>query len=166
MRDLKNNISGILVLSVLAFILNSCSTPCTQLTENRSIKLGFFQIKANNIVDTTVKKVYIYIRKDTMFYKGIDPASKVSLELDQNSDTSIFYFKTDSSKSNTIDTLIFTYQKQIQLISSECGFNTVFTSLNLENYSRHIIDTIIKVTADVNSDVSVNYKLILRAKHR
>jgi hypothetical protein len=167
MRDLRNIIFSIFILSVLSLLLFSCSNVCTyQMTENRSVKLGFFQIKASKILDTTVKNVFIYIRNDTMFYKGKDPASKVSLELDQNNDSSVFYFKTDSLKSKVIDTLIFTYQTQLQLISSECGFNTVYSSLNFKHCTYNIIDSVIRVTTDVNSDVNINYKLILRAKHK
>ena len=136
------------------------------MTENRSVKLGFFQKKANGIVDTTVSKLSIFIINDTSFYHDTI-ASKVSLELDMHHDTSVFFLKTDSiPASKIIDTLFFTYNTQLQLISSECGFNKVFTNLDLVTYTTNIIDTIQKVTTDVNSDVDINYKIIFRAKHK
>jgi len=135
------------------------------MTENRSVKLGFFQKKANDIVDTSVSKLFIYIKNDTFYHDTT--ASKVSLELDMHHDTSVFFLKTDSiPTSKIIDTLIFTYNTQLQLISSECGFNKVFTSLNFMHPTKNIIDSVIPVTPDVNSDVDINYKLIFRAKHK
>jgi len=99
-----------------------------------------------------------------MLYNGQQPAQVVSLELNQNSDTSVFYFKTDSFKSKTVDTLIFSYHRDIELVSSDCGFNSVYNSLKFEKYTRNIIDTVITVVTDVNSDVPLNYKLLLKVK--
>ena len=153
---------------IFAFLHYSCENTCTsQMTANREIKLGFVKRTSTAIVDSTVGKVYVYAMKasDTIkFYWGVQ-AAKVGLELDQNNDSSVFYFKTDSLRSaKFIDTLIFTYHREIQLISSECGFNTIFSLLNLKKYTNHIIDTVYTIVTDVNSDVDKNYKIALKTR--
>jgi hypothetical protein len=165
MYNLKNIITAVFITLITGIVNYSCSNTCTSpVTEARTVKLGFYKVKNKSIVDTTIKNVFISIRYDTMLYNGKEPAQIVSLELDQNNDSSVFYFKTDSINSITTDTLIFGYKHDIQLISSDCGFNSVFSALQFKKYTRNIIDTVIAVTTDVNSDVRTNYKLILKVK--
>jgi hypothetical protein len=155
---------------VLIFLINlclfsSCTNTCnSEPTANRKVKLGFYKIKGKSLVDTTIDTVFVYNKMDTFFYNA-QSVSKINLELDQNHDTSIFYFKTDSITSGITDTLTFTYNRRIQFISSECGFNTIFTSLKLDsNYTTNIIDTILFVSQDIGADIEVNYKMILKVK--
>ncbi len=165
MRVIKKIIIGLLFIVFIVLFFSSCTDTCTsQMTANREIKLAFEYRNGSTFVDTTLSHVFISIRHDTMLYTN-ETASTVSLELNLNSDTSVFYFKTDSIiTSKIIDTLTFTYHRDIQLISSECGFNAVFTNLQLEpNYTHNIIDSIILVVADINSNVTINYNVVIKS---
>jgi hypothetical protein len=165
MRGYINILIISIISSITIYLLSTCTNTCnSEPTEGRKVRLGFFKTKGNDIVDTTINSVFVYNRIDSFFYNA-QKTSQINLELDQNNDSSIFYFKTDSVDSYTIDTLTFSYKRKIQLISSECGFNTIFDSLKLKNnYTRNIIDTIILVKPDINAEVKINYKIILKLK--
>jgi hypothetical protein len=164
MKSIKTTLFFLLVSAFLFIAVYSCSNTCTsQLTENRKVKLGFFQLKSGKIIDSTVTSITVYNTNDTFFYLN-QKTKESGLELDQQHDTSTFYLKTDSSTSVKTDTLIFSYKREIQLISSECGYNTVYTDLNFIKYTTNIIDTVYTISETVSSDVLLNYKLVLKGR--
>jgi hypothetical protein len=161
MRVLKL-ITYVSILIITLSSVTSCNEGCSsQLTPNRQVKVTFGKKTGLNIYsDSTIGKVYIF-GNDKPFYNDL-PASKVSLELNPNSDSTMFLLKTDSLSSVVIDSLIFSYKTELVLLSSECGFNTSFNDFKLKKYTKHRIDTVIIQTEDINSEVTSNYRVIMK----
>lgn len=156
---MKPNLIPLFIALCFGFLIISCksSTDC-QLTENRTVKMVFTEIFNKSLIDSTVDEIYIKNLNDTVFYNW-QLGSKVSLPLSQLADTSLFIISTDSIN---YDTIIFHYHRNLTMVSSDCGFNTAFSSLQLKKYTLLKIDTIITLQTAVSADVDQNYKIVLK----
>jgi hypothetical protein len=132
------------------------------LTANREVKIVFGKrIGTSSFFgdSASIAKVYVTaIGTDSIFYDSL-AASKISLSLSQLADSSIFILQTDSISK---DTVTFKYHRELQMVSSECGFNTAYSSLTISKYTTNRIDTIIVLSKVVSSDVDKNFKLVMK----
>jgi hypothetical protein len=150
---------SILILTI-SCLLQSCSdfSDCG-LTANREIKIVFGTRTHKIVADSSIASVYVRaIGTDSIFYDSLT-ASKISLPLSQLADSSIFILQTDSVSNDTIK---FKYHRELQMVSSDCGFNTTYSSLVLSKYTTHRIDTVLIFSSTVSSDVSKNYEIVLK----
>jgi hypothetical protein len=159
------HLSFLILALLLCCIILACNniTDCGLIT-NREVKIVFGK-RSNKIISdsTTVPVVYVSaIGTNSIFYDSL-PASKIGLPLSQLADSSIFILKTDSISN---DTIIFKYHRELQMVSSDCGFNTTYTSLAKPIFTTHRIDTIITITNIVSSDIDKNFKIVLRPLHK
>ncbi len=155
-----------LIYSVLSFvivILSSCNTCTEQMTAERSVKINF-QTLAHT--DSTLYnlsiKIYNQLKGDSLIIYNNLAALKISLPLNQNSNSTKFYLYTDSTSRH--DSIIFFVKHDLELISPDCGFNTNFTLTDSIYYSHVRIDTILTrslaITADLNT---LNYTIVFKA---
>jgi len=159
--DLKH-LKFLVFTLLLCIIFQSCSniTDCG-LIANREVKVVFGK-RTNKIISdsTSIPVIYVSaIGTDSIFYDSSLSASKISLPLSQLADSSIFIFKTDSISKDTIK---FKYHRELQMVSSDCGFNMAYSSLAKPIFTTHRIDTIITISNIVSSDIDKNFKIVLR----
>jgi hypothetical protein len=151
---------SVLLLTIFCFFQSCSDFSDCGLTANREIKITFGELSNKVVIDSSVNKVLVWaIGTDSVFYKGVT-ASQISLPLSQLADSSIFILQTDSISKDTIK---FKYHRELQMVSSDCGFNTAYSSLALsKNYTTHKIDTILTFSTTVSSDVNINYEILLK----
>jgi hypothetical protein len=120
------------LLFIIFILVLSCSNEdiCDQ--ENHFPLVARFKTVQENLeYDTIVNGVSLYgIRAglpDSLLYDSIS-LSRIELPLDPNGNQCSFVLETGNQK----DTIDFTYQTEVRLISYGCGFGTFFT---LENPS-------------------------------
>ena len=150
---------------MFALIVSSCTTCNEQMTSDRTVKLKFAKVSGKTFADSTIGKleiIYFNASKTDSNYFGV---LKFSLPLDEGHDSSAFVIYTDSlknSKTPHIDTLIFYYKTDLELISSDCGFNVRFTNLILKPTHYHI-DTVLNKSNALSSDLNtLNFTIVLK----
>jgi hypothetical protein len=152
------------ILFFILIVITSCDdTADCGYEANRKVKLAFATQNKDKktYADTTVSKLTIYKSNNKSLYDSAS-ASQVGLPLSQLSDSSEFIFKFDSIAQ---DTLIFISERKLEMISSNCGFNTRF-SIDTVIYTKHNISeiTIVEKNIDKDLDMGRNCKVILKKR--
>jgi hypothetical protein len=157
------NIKLFLFLSFFISIISSCDdTADCNYNANRKVKLAFAKKTKGVISDTTNNsklKITSSVGKtiyDTAY------VSQIGLPLNQVNDSSMFYLKFDSI---AIDTITFISIRKLEMISSNCGFNTRFTIDTILFTKNNIIDIIIvESKIDKDLDMGRNCRLVLKPR--
>jgi hypothetical protein len=150
---------------------------CSQATEP-IISIGFYSQKNGEIEDTllfdlTAKGIN---RPDTLPdslpYKNVKNIKNIKLPLAPDKDQCSFILDFDSVPEiirgtdtttvyhSFIDTIHFSYSRQLKLLSPECGF-TMDLNLKLPIYSRNAIDSIVVVQPNIQAGNEENVKIFL-----
>jgi hypothetical protein len=128
---------------------------------NRKVKLAFASKSGSKYNDTTIVGLVVTTSKVKVLYDTVS-ANQVGLQLSQVNDSSTFYFSFDSIPS---DTLIFISTRKLQMISSNCGFNTRFTIDSILYTTHNITDIqIVERNIDKDLDMGRNCRVIIRKK--
>lgn len=164
MVNVRELLIAILQMSFIIFI-SSCDdiNTCGELYSDRKLKIAFAQKSKSLIIDSIPSGLSFYslLNGDTSYIFYDDTVSaRLTFPLSQLSDTSEFVLKINK----LTDTLLFIASRKIELISSDCGFNTKFTLQKLYYTNNTTIDTMILIESDVNKDVDKNFKLVLKQK--
>ena len=127
--------------------------PCLQPTS-----VSMRVVAKRPITDTTVTDSLlphpIWLRIDTSL--GIlypKKTGQFSLLLSPLADSCSYALVPDSAAINSRDTLTFVYDRRLQFLSNACGFS-YFYSLQRVRTSRHNIDSVKIINADVNLNAS------------
>ncbi len=145
---------------LICSIIQSCSTisDCG-LTANREVKIAFEKKTGTVISDSSIAFIYVRaIGTDSIFYDSL-PASNISLQLSQLVDSSVYILQTDSVSKDTIK---FKYHRELQMVSSDCGFNTSYSSLVISKYTTNRIDTILTLSTIISSDIDKNFEIVMK----
>ena len=159
---MKKYIPYLSLLLVVAIIFASCEdTSNCNATRNRSVRVFF--MKYNNkkvLIDTTLQ--YINVIGNNNKYYTANNTSNASFYLNVFSDTTIYYIKADSSITYAIaDTIRIFVSKELEMVSSACGFNYAYTILS-GRYTSYLIDTVIVKDKKVNVDIEKNLTIVLK----
>jgi hypothetical protein len=133
-----------------ALFLFSCSNDVTLCESSTSavLGLGFYQMQDGFAVDTLVPAAIIMgMGNPDSLYNEVSTSS-VILPLNQNSDTSSFYVKPDSTGIG--DTLSVVYTRKLHLVSPACGFVTYFHIDTLFT-TYHNIDSLSLESPNINT---------------
>jgi hypothetical protein len=166
MKNLKLKIYFLII--IFFSVLSSCedASDCNY-EANRKVKLAFstYNEVKKLYSDTTVSSLDINCSNDTILYSNAS-ASSVGLPLSQLSDTSIFYFVFDSIATDK-DTVTFISSRKLEMISSNCGFNTRF-AIDSVIYSKNNISEIQIVEKNIDKDLDMgrNCRLVLKKKKK
>jgi hypothetical protein len=146
---MNHKLSNLITLLVI-FTLFSCMSEeyCTKDLQ-AEMNIGFYSLEENDAaVSFSILNVYGY-QNDSLINADTTSVSKINLPLSNSSDTSTFIFtwtvvdysQTDSTGFIT-DTLNIYYSRELNFVSTACGFMYNYR-LNNFNYTNHIIDSII-----------------------
>ena len=145
----------------VAFLSCSDSSDCRYL-ENRKVKM-FFVKNNKTYSDTTISKFSVIIPALSKNFYDTISSNTLNLSLSQNSDTSIFIFKIKNTKDTLYvsDTLVFFSTRKLEMISSDCGFNTRFVVDSLL-YTDNNILSIQKLEGNIDKEVLKNFRIIMK----
>lgn len=156
MKHFKLVLFSFLFISIFFLVACDDTSDCRYL-ENRKVKLNFAK---NNkaLTDTTIKflSVYVPAMNNKELYDSIS-SETLNLSLSQNSDTSVFIVKIKK----IYDTLIFISTRRLEMISSECGFNTRFYVDSLA-YTKNNIVRIDQLDANIDKEILKNYVIVVK----
>ena len=125
--------------------------------DNREVKVSFGKKSGKVYADSTVSILSVYTYPNGMVLYDSASGNTMSLSLSQNSDTSVFVVKLDT----IADTLAFKYTRNLEMTSSECGFNTSFV-IDSIFYTKHNIETVQVFDNKIDKDISKNFRIILK----
>jgi hypothetical protein len=107
----------------------------------------FFDCDSNLVIDTIFNEDTMII--DTTMV--LDPGScRIATSQDDHDST---------LRKWVSDTLIFSHSKKLKLVSHECGFTYQFDSLEIEQYSTNIIDSVKIIDSIVTTDYHENIRI-------
>lgn len=143
--------------SILFVCLVACddSSDCRYL-ENRKVKMAFGKISAKKIADTTVSNITIEVPATKVKLYDSASANQVGLNLSQDADSSLYIMRIG----NKTDTILCYYTRHLEMVSSECGFNTRF-KVDSVLHTRNNINFIVELDGLVDKDVDKNYRIVL-----
>lgn len=147
-------------ICISALLLSSCddSADCNY-EANRKVKLAFSKKNAKGISDTTIADTLIVKSSIGKVIYDTSYVGQIGLPLSQANDTSVFYLNFDKK---FFDTLTFISNRKIEMVSSNCGFNTRFT-IDTLIYTTNKISSIIIVEKNIDKDLDMgrNCKVII-----
>lgn len=154
----KPDISGATIQRILLFmlvggLLTSCAgDDACKLTRDVYLHITFRTPVPKTLHDTTLQNLTVYgwANEDSLLYDSAS-VSKIKLPLDPSADSAIFMMKSGPRT----DTLRFRYQRQLHLISYECGF-VVFYQLNEVTRFGNFADSFHIINPSVNTDDATN----------
>lgn len=152
-------------LGISALLQTSCTdTIDCKYTANRSVKVNFTQLNTRNtLVDTTVSSFSVVTASGVLLYDSVS-ARQIQLPLSQLSDTSLYYFYFDSI---AIDTFRIFVQRNIEMISPECGFNTRFTIDSAQCTANNILRIVVVDKAvGENATTDRNINLVVKKRNQ
>lgn len=149
------------LICVFTCILSSCddSSDCNY-EANRKVKLAFAKQNEKGITDTTIADTLIVTSSIGKIIYDTSFVGQIGLPLSQVNDTSVFYINFDNKY---CDTLSLISNRKIEMISSNCGFNTRFT-IDTILYTTNKIISIIIVEKNIDKDLDMgrNCKVIVK----
>lgn len=138
--QLLRRIAGTLLLAVM---LAGCDPEesCVSLTTN-DLQLGFFVVNKKGVAEPapfTFDEIDV-LRSDNNFFVDNQAGSgSANLALDPDSDSTTFIFKYEEKA----DTLILSYNRDIKLVSPECGIEINYSDIQV---FRHTFDSVRVIT--------------------
>jgi len=151
---LRNGIGLILII----LITTGCNLdrPCNE-TTLFPVKTGFYKNKDQTLSDTLLSNLTVYAmaRSDSLLADQ-DTLTSISLPLSIFSDTSLFIFRLET----VTDTLSFFYDRQMMLISQECGF-AMFFSLKEVLTTHHFIDSLALTDKSLDANKKEHLQIIV-----
>ena len=159
-----------IILSVV-FIVVSCedTTSCNS-SDYTNVKIKFQQTKKGVAIDTVLNNFSIYglntLKGDSFLYKK-KSALNISLPLSGRTDSVGYVFvlmkiTPNSSINDTSylrDTLYFYYTREVQLLSTNCGFTTKFTLDSLGLRGINAINPLEGVSKTIDNLTETNVKI-------
>jgi hypothetical protein len=149
------------ILCVFTCILSSCndSSDCNY-EANRKVKLAFAKENEKGVSDTTIADKLIVTSSIGEKIYDTSYVGQIGLPLSQVNDTSVFYLNFNNKY---CDTLTLISDRKIEMISSNCGFNTRFT-IDTILYTKNNILSIIIVEKNIDKDLDMgrNCKVIVK----
>ncbi len=152
---------GILVVFDACNQKNLCVEP--QLV---GVRGGFYQRDtANTLKDTLLKNANIIFGNNLTYFQNIKKFNKFKFPLSQQVDSALVIFQSDSLQvaPNTIDSLLFMYQRDLNFISSSCGYETIFNLYQVK-YTTNVIDTVMIQQQEVTSNANFEHVKIVIQK--
>ena len=158
-------LSLLLLFGIIA-ILSSCESTgiCTE-PITPTLKVGFSDIDnlGNVILVSPPKDMKIYGNKDggdiisenpenEYIYPNIFPASDekiITLLFDVNRDSLMYIFLFESGLT---DTLKLKYTRENHYVSKNCGYKTIFPNVELEYFSKNVIDSLVLLSDNIEFD--------------
>jgi hypothetical protein len=150
----------LLFLCFVFFVLfSSCQDdPCDEKIESL-VGINFRTIDSTgNDTDTLLPSLAIYSpeNNNTLLRDTATDVNETTLPLAPSKDMSTFVLSFDS----VTDTLYFYYQRDIKLVSQDCGFRTIF-HLDSIHYSHSAIDSLQIIDKTVNSADAKHLEIFL-----
>jgi hypothetical protein len=152
----------IIFIMTCPFFVQSCNdTSSCNTAQNRSIKASFQSIDNNQkLIDATL--TYVFFIGSNGGKIPYSDASKVSLGINIQSDTTTYIIKPDSSsKSLVYDTVQFIFKSELVLESVSCGYNYSYT-IKKGSYTTYLLDSIKIVNSKIAFDINPNLLFILK----
>lgn len=130
--------------------------PCDEAT-SFPVKAGFYQSYGQELTDTLLSGVTVFAleNQDSLLYE-MDTLMQVELPLSPFSDSTNFVIQ----YKGIADTILFTYNRRLTLLSEACGF-VMFFSINNLQPSHHLIDSLILTDKNLDADQKEHLKIIL-----
>lgn len=163
MKDIKNEFGALragLLLVLTVFLVTAgcqyapkCLEPYDVFLHARFVTLAGAQEK-----DTLLLNADIYGtgREDSLITAGKESFSKIDFPPDPNRDSCSFVFRYNGLS----DTLVFSYERSVRLLSYECGFIQEYKNLKVE-HTMHLIDSVAVVDTLVSNKDDENIKIYL-----
>ncbi len=121
---------------------------CEEATAN-NLRIGFYAPGETEPVQRPIDSLTVFglERPDSMIYDNAYSVLLAELPLDPNNDTTTFVLEFPTET----DTLTVTYQRNLNLISVECGFAMFFDLEGMENTENFIVSTTILISEVTNT---------------
>ncbi len=147
-------------LLILTYRCTESTSECN-LTSNRSLKVNFVTYTRNRLADTLVKFNQIVTASQYTLYDTA-VAKQITLPLSQLSDTSEFYFLFDSVFTDTLQVFV---QRNVEMVSPECGFNTFFV-IDSVRCTKNKVEQVIVVDKTVGQRLNTdrNLNIVIKKK--
>jgi hypothetical protein len=113
--------------------------------------------------DTLLANANLYFGVDQKYFVNSKKRAVNSFPLSQADDSVRIIFQSDSNSivAETIDTLDLYYTRNLNFISSACGYQTYYT-LQKVIYTEHIIDSIYFKNKEITSKATDNLNIVIR----
>lgn len=131
----------------------NCNSPV-----QTSLGIRFYTIFRGQEADTTLPALTMYGigRQDSLLARSI-PSTGIFVPLNASRDSTGFFLRPDSTGTGG-DTLRVSYTRDLQFISSGCGFTTLY-HIDTVLYTTHYIDSVAVPTKKIIITNAVNLKI-------
>ncbi len=154
---MKKNFIYLFGAITLLIQLSSCEekTVC-DLATDAPLRANFYSILNDTLeVDTITGGISVIgIGATDSLVKGLTSQGSVQFTLNPYKDETAYLIKFD----NTLDTLVITYERELQLVSEQCGFVTVFDVKGLAA-TYNYIDSIALINNRVTTETEQHVKI-------
>jgi hypothetical protein len=118
-------------------------------------KIGFYTVADNKVANAVLSDVSVYgLPRDSMLYDTVDKVSAIVLPLSQTGDNCMFVMKIGTG----YDTLRFSYTRDLDFVSDECGFSMRCIIYKFE-FTTHMIDSAQIIYPYVHTTETENIRL-------
>jgi hypothetical protein len=143
---------------ILLYTLNACDELPCDYTDGVNVYVGFYQYDGITLADTLIDSLVVYLMNDpeSSYTDSMDDDTQsISFPLSMINDTSTVILKIGSFSA---DTIIFYYNKSLNLLSHTCGFVNFFEITNI-NTTNNQLDSIWIRDELINYDDDENIKI-------
>lgn len=151
----NNSVFVFIILLLFEAGFSSCEQerdPCLQPT-SVSLRVHTLQSLPDLSVADTLLPDPVWLVVDSFKgWKFSQNSSRFSLSLSPQADSCRLAVQPDTA-SLAMDTLVFYYSRSLQFLSNACGY-AYFFNLEKINHTRHLIDSVVILNNEVNSNVN------------